>query len=114
MGMKFAGLLTAAMLAAGAAQAAPTKFVIFGDSFIDTGNIAIATGGAIPDASLGYWHGRFADGPNWADHLSLGVYGTLTEASLRGGTNFSFGGARAAQDDARMIPFRDEESSNER
>lgn len=101
MGMKFAGLLAAAMLTAGAAQAAPTKFVIFGDSFIDTGNIAIATGGAIPDASLGYWHGRFADGPNWADYLGYANLGHTTAPSLAGGTNFAFGGARAAVDDVR-------------
>ena len=94
-----AAALLATAIAVPAAAWTPSALYVFGDSFTDAGNISFATLGTIPDPAQGYYMGRFADGPNWADYLSLGAYGTLTEASLRGGTNFSFGGARAAQDD---------------
>lgn len=82
-----------------AAALAPSTFYVFGDSFTDAGNIAAATGNTIPDPALGYWYGRFADGPTWVDRLSYAQFGTPTRASLTGGNNFSYGGARAAQDD---------------
>jgi phospholipase/lecithinase/hemolysin len=96
-----AALLAAALLtsAVPATALTPSAFYIFGDSFTDAGNIAAATGNTIPDPAQGYWQGRFADGRNWADYLSNAALGHVTTASLTGGTNFSFGGARAAQDD---------------
>lgn len=94
-----AATLAVAAVAAPAAALTPSTFYIFGDSFTDAGNIAASTGNTIPDPALGYWAGRFADGPNWADRLSYAQYGFATRASLLGGNNFSFGGARAAQDD---------------
>lgn len=94
-----AAALLASAIAVPAAAWTPSAIYVFGDSFTDAGNIAIATGNTIPDPSLGYFMGRFSDGPNWADYLSLGAYGTLAAPSLGGGNNFSFGGARAAQDD---------------
>lgn len=97
--LAMAATLAATALAAPAAALNPSTFYIFGDSFTDAGNIAAATGNTIPDPALGYWAGRFADGPNWADRLSYAQYGFATRASLKGGNNFSFGGARAAQDD---------------
>ena len=102
MGIRISGLLAAvAIFAAGTAEAAPSKFVIFGDSFIDSGNIAIATGGAIPNAALGYWYGRFSDGPTWADYLGYANVGHTAAPSLAGGTNIACGGARAATDDVQ-------------
>jgi phospholipase/lecithinase/hemolysin len=94
-------LLAAALLASAVPSAAfaPTGVVVFGDSFTDAGNIAAATGGTIPDPNLGYWRGRFSDGPTFADLLSSWSTGSATRASLTGGTNFAFGGARAAVDD---------------
>ncbi|NJC08569.1 phospholipase/lecithinase/hemolysin [Polymorphobacter fuscus] len=86
-------------IAVPAAALTPSTFYVFGDSFTDAGNIAAATGNTIPDASQGFWYGRFADGPTWVDRLSYAQYGAPTVASLNGGNNFSFGGARAAQDD---------------
>lgn len=94
-----AASLGLAAIAAPAAALTPTTFYVFGDSFTDAGNIAAATGNTIPDPAQGYWRGRFADGPTWVDRLSYAQYGTATRPSLRGGNNFSFGGARAAQDD---------------
>lgn len=87
------------VMAVPAAALTPSTFYVFGDSFTDAGNIAAATGNTIPDPALGYWNGRFADGPTWVDRLSYAQYGTPTRASLTGGNNFSYGGARAAQDD---------------
>jgi phospholipase/lecithinase/hemolysin len=86
-------------LAAPAAALTPSTFYVFGDSFTDAGNIAAATGNTIPNPAQGYWYGRFADGPTWVDRLSYAQFGTPTRSSLTGGNNFSFGGARAAQDD---------------
>lgn len=100
--MKTSVLLAFAMaigISVPVAALTPTTFYVFGDSFTDAGNIAAATGNTIPDPALGYWHGRFADGPNWVDRLSYAQYGVPTQASLTGGNNFSFGGARGAQDD---------------
>lgn len=94
-----AASLGLAAVAAPAAALTPTTFYVFGDSFTDAGNIAAATGNTIPDPAQGYWRGRFADGPTWVDRLSYAQYGFATRASLLGGNNFSFGGARAAQDD---------------
>jgi len=89
-----------------AASIMPSQFVIYGDSFIDAGNIAAATGNTIPDPALGYWYGRFSDGPTWADYLSYASLGKATKASLTGGTNFAFGAARGAQDDIISLdPF---------
>ncbi len=99
--MKISLLFTtvAMAIAAPATALTPSNFYIFGDSFTDAGNIAAATGNTIPDPALGYWYGRFADGPNFIDRLSNAQFGHFTQASLTGGNNFSFGGARAAQDD---------------
>jgi phospholipase/lecithinase/hemolysin len=87
------------VLGAPAQALTPSAFYVFGDSFTDAGNIAAATGNTIPNPASGYWYGRFADGPTWVDRLSYAQFGTATRSSLTGGTNFSFGGARAAQDD---------------
>lgn len=73
---------------------------VFGDSLSDIGNIQAATGGAMPPAALGYVGGRFTNGQNYTDYLatSLGVSNT---ASLLGGNNYAFGGAKI---DAGMSP----------
>lgn len=87
-----------ALLALGAASLAAqantyTNLFIFGDSLSDTGNIFTVTGGATPAAP--YFNGRFSDGPVWSELLAsgLGLPGG-GQASLQGGTNFAFGGAR--------------------
>lgn len=98
-----AGAFAAASVAVPAAGLTPTTFYVFGDSFTDAGNIAAATGNTIPNPALGYWQGRFADGPTWVDRLSYAQFGTPTRASLTGGNNFSFGGARGAQDDIQSL-----------
>jgi phospholipase/lecithinase/hemolysin len=95
----------AALFAAMPAAAwTPSQIVGFGDSFTDSGNINAAVGDdRFADDALGYWYGRFSDGPNWFDLLHLANLGSYATASLLGGTNYAFGGARAAQDDLVIL-----------
>ena len=97
--------LTALALLAAAPAAAgdPSQLIIFGDSLVDAGNIFIATGGYAPtntfnNPSRGYFPGRFTNGPDYTDLLSLKLYGTLTRPSLAGGSNYAFGGAKVVTD----------------
>lgn len=88
-------LASATLLASASALAGPySSLTVFGDSLSDTGNVAIATGGAVP-ASPPYASGRFSNGPIWIDVLAAGL-GLPTGAvpSLAGGNNYAFGGAR--------------------
>jgi phospholipase/lecithinase/hemolysin len=99
-------LLTAAMAFSATAPASaltPTQYIVFGDSFLDAGNVEAAVGPIFTDPSLGYWEGRFSDGPTWIDLLSYAQFGHPTRASLLGGTNFAVGGARGSGDDAQPL-----------
>ncbi len=101
MRIKFGRLLAGLVLAGAsvASQAGTTatfsNAYFFGDSLTDTGNILAFTGGATPVAP--YFTGRFSDGPVWAEYLAagIGLPGAST-ASLQGGNNYAFGGARTA------------------
>ena len=73
-----------------------TSLTVFGDSLVDAGNIFTVTGGATPNSSLGYFQGRFTNGYDYTDLLSIDLFGTPTLASLQGGDNYAFGGARAS------------------
>jgi phospholipase/lecithinase/hemolysin len=72
-----------------------TSITVFGDSLVDAGNIFTLTGGATPNPAVGYFQGRFTNGFNYPDLLSIDLFGVPTVASLQGGTNFAYGGARA-------------------
>lgn len=72
-----------------------TSLTVFGDSLVDAGNILVTTDGAVPSPRDGYFQGRFTNGYDYTDLLSIALFGTPTVASLQGGTNFAFGGARA-------------------
>ncbi len=72
-----------------------TSLTVFGDSLVDAGNVYIATAGAIPPASAGYFQGRFTNGYVYTDVLSIDLFGTPTVPYLAGGTNFAVGGAQA-------------------
>ncbi len=98
MQLKFGRLLTAlALFAASAASHAGnySNAFFFGDSLSDTGNILTLTGGTTPAAP--YFNGRFSNGPVWVEYLaaSLGLPGA-SAASLQGGNDYAFGGARTA------------------
>ncbi len=68
-----------------------SDIVLLGDSLSDSGNVFIATQGAVPPDP--YFMGRFSNGSNYADQLSAAL-GSPLVPSLPGGTNFAFGGAR--------------------
>ena len=74
---------------------------MFGDSLVDSGNARIArlaAGGQDPaPPALGYFEGRFSNGYNFADYLSLDLFGDPATAFLAGGSNFSVGGAQASE-----------------
>lgn len=73
-----------------------TSLTVFGDSLVDAGNISILTGGATPNPAVGYFDGRFTNGYDYTDLLSIELFGAPTVASLQGGDNYAFGGARAS------------------
>ncbi len=68
---------------------------VFGDSYCDTGNIALATKGAKP-LSPPYYQGRFSNGPIWVEHLA-GTFKLSVLPSLAGGTDYATGGADLLQ-----------------
>lgn len=90
------GLIGVVGLGAPAAHATSfSNAYYFGDSLSDTGNVFALTGGAVPAAP--YFGGRFSDGPVWVETLAagIGLPGSAT-ASLLGGNNYAFGGARTS------------------
>lgn len=103
----FALSAAALAVAAPAIAANPNNFsalYVFGDSLVDAGNINALTGGAVPNKSLGYFDGKFTNGYNYVDHLNYQLFGSATKASLRGGNNFAYGGARVVTDGRDAIP----------
>lgn len=98
-------LVTAIALACAApatAQSLPyDDLFVFGDSLVDSGNAQIGSlllG--LPDpapATEGFFQGRFSNGYNFADNLSLLLGNGPATPSLAGGINFSFGGAQARE-----------------
>lgn len=78
------------------AQSSYSNLYVFGDSLSDVGNDLQVTGGAVPTATYytdGSATGRFTNGLNYVDHLAAGLGLSLT-ASLAGGTDYAYGGAR--------------------
>jgi phospholipase/lecithinase/hemolysin len=102
------GLFVVALSAATPALAAnPNNYsalYVFGDSLVDAGNIRAITGGATPNRALGYFDGRFTNGYNYVDYINYQLFGSATKASLTGGNNFAFGGARVVSDARDGIP----------
>lgn len=68
------------------------QIVVFGDSYSDTGNLNLATGGflAPPPAYSG---GRFSNGLLWHEVIAAGLGVTAPAPNLIGGTNYAWGGA---------------------
>lgn len=97
----------AAVLAGGLVMAAPaaaqsySDLYVFGDSLVDSGNARagrLGSGGVDPaPPSQGYFEGRFSNGYNFADYLSIAITDGPATASSFGGDNFSVGGAQAAE-----------------
>ncbi len=93
-------------LAPVAAQAGPSYsgLYVFGDSLVDSGNAYLATGGAVASPDNGYFGGRFSNGFNFADYLSLAVTGNAATPLYAGGRNIAFGGATAEQVPGEISP----------
>ena len=89
----------ATLMAPPAGAASFTNLYVFGDSLTDTGNAqlgSLALGQASPTpAALGYFDGRFSNGPVWVDYLGEQTGNAPLAPRLAGGTNYSVGGARA-------------------
>lgn len=83
--------------AAARGQVPYTSLTFFGDSYVDTGNALLLTGGAQPP-SPPYAPGRFSNGPVWVDYLaaSLGRPGDAAPVFLARSAsgNYAIGGAR--------------------
>ena len=73
-----------------------TSLTVFGDSLVDAGNLNLLTGGLAANPAQGYFEGRFTNGYDYTDLLSISLFGAPTVASLRpGGRNYAYGGAQA-------------------
>jgi phospholipase/lecithinase/hemolysin len=86
------------------------NLVIFGDSFSDVGNAAIASaiasGGTkvVPNPAL-YYQGRFSNGPLWVDTLAKYLGEPAVQPSLAGGLDYAVGGATVAYQGPKSPPF---------
>jgi outer membrane lipase/esterase len=85
-----AGAITVALLVSTTAAAADfTKVVAFGDSLSDNGNVSLASGSPIAT--------RFTTNPGTVAIENIASYfGNSLAPSLTGGTDYAWGGARAA------------------
>jgi phospholipase/lecithinase/hemolysin len=74
-----------------------SNMYVFGDSLSDVGQFYTITGGLVPPAPLGYFNGRFSNGPVWVDYLAtkLGVSSTTQ-------TNFAIGGAGTGSENSSI------------
>jgi outer membrane lipase/esterase len=92
------------------ASAQYSSLLVFGDSLVDSGNAQLGSAlFGLPDpapAAAGYFQGRFSNGYNFADYLSLGYLGTAASPYLApgGGLSFGVGGATAAFASPLEIP----------
>jgi len=87
-----------------------SSLIVFGDSLSDTGNNAAVLDSAMPPPGtlrtpvpissptfipdFPYASNRYSNGPVWVEGLAAGL-GLSAQASLLGGTDFAFGGARS-------------------
>jgi len=100
--------LAAGLALPAAASAGYSQIYVLGDSLSDVGNIEaayapiVAANGGVPLPILGlaapgtpsaYAPSRASNGPIWIDAFA-GAFGFTSVASLSGGTNYAFGGAR--------------------
>jgi len=85
------------------AQPSYSELFVFGDSLTDSGNSFFVTAGAIPAAP--YVQGRFSNGFNFADDLSLRLFGQPLVPSFNGGTNFAVGGSTTGTAN-NVVPVR--------
>lgn len=85
-----ASLLVLAGMPAFAEYHTYSALYLFGDSYVDVGNIYLATNHAEP-LSPPYYKGQFSNGPIWVEYVGESL-GLTVEPSLLGGTDYGFGG----------------------
>ncbi len=73
------------------AQQTYNRFITFGDSLSDPGNLYALTSGAKPAAP--YFNGHFSNGITWSEIIAPPT-NTFFSASVTGNVNYAFGGAR--------------------
>jgi phospholipase/lecithinase/hemolysin len=105
-------LLVAALFAYASAAHSYSELFVFGDSLSDTGNVALAIGGGVPQAVTGnsyipsapYASGQFTNGNVWV-HTFASALGLSPLPSLAGGGIYAFGGAQTSFiDPASPVP----------
>jgi phospholipase/lecithinase/hemolysin len=87
--MKIIAVLCALFFSTLACSATANKFVVFGDSLSDNGNLYNYTKKERP-ASPPYYEGRFSNGPVWVEWLAAHYFPKKPENYL---WNYAFGGA---------------------
>lgn len=109
-------LIVAAILTGLTASASAHNYsglYIFGDSLSDSGNIALTIGTDPDQVIIGndyipgkpYASGQFTDGDVWATIFANAIgLAPFAQPALAGGSNFAFGGARAATDNQHLPP----------
>jgi phospholipase/lecithinase/hemolysin len=95
-----AAMTVTASLASAGSLGPYTDLYVFGDSLSDPGNVALASGGTIPDTTY-YANGQFTDLDTWATILGA-------DSHLTGGTNYAYGGAKAVSDGDLSPDFFDQ------
>jgi len=105
--------LASAAIAASPVQAGRTtdrytSLTVFGDSLVDAGNVFALTGGRTPAETSGYFQGRFTNGYDYTDLLSLSLFNAPTVASLNGGANYAYGGARILQTNPAVLDLQEQ------
>lgn len=107
------GALAAAPALASGNTPKYTSVTVFGDSLVDAGNFYIykttttpdpVPAYFLPDPALGYAPGRFTNGYDYPDLLSINLFGAPTTPSLSGGNNFAYGGARIIDTENDNLP----------
>ena len=83
-------------------NAAYSQLISFGDSLSDRGNVFLATSGASPAAP--YDNGQFSNGDVWTARVASAL-GVTSAASLSGGTNYAYGGARTFTGGGGLAPM---------
>lgn len=93
MSLSLVVALLASCGGSGSRESQYSGFVVIGASLSDTGNVFVATGGTLPGTSPNYIGGRWSDGPLWIENVAAS-YGKNAKASLLGGNNYAYGGAK--------------------
>lgn len=82
-------------------HAAYSQLISFGDSLSDRGNVFLASSGTYPAAP--YDNGQFSNGDVWTARVASAL-GVTSTASLSGGTNYAYGGARTFTGGGGLVP----------